>query len=287
MIVLAGSPLASDSGLSLLKNEQSARPTGLGGAGVALAGDPSFLPYNPAAATGLDKFTASFGHTTFWENVRFESGFFGTRLWPKIYLHGHLRFATVDNIEQRHTASSEPEAYFANSDLMGKIGLTYQVTDRLAAGFGVGWAFEKIEAWRGSKMNLDLGVIGRVYDSLSLGASVTGIGGDMTLLKDGAVASDRIPLPTTWRFGGSYHYDRYLGVADVVTLDEETHFHFGAEAQIHEYFSLRAGYMTGWDSKHFSAGASFGMRNIRVDYAFLPFSNNLGTSHLFNLTFSL
>jgi hypothetical protein len=52
-------------------------------------------------------------------------------------------------------------------------------------------------------------------------------------------------------------------------------------------FSVRAGYMSGYDTKDFTMGASFGYRNIIVDYAFVPFGHNLGNSHLFNLTFTL
>jgi hypothetical protein len=87
--------------------------------------------------------------------------------------------------------------------------------------------------------------------------------------------------------GGSYRYDRYLGAVDAVIVDDEFHLNIGAEATLHEYVSLRAGYMANYDTKNFTAGASFTRRNITVDYAFVPYTNNLGTTHLFNLTFSL
>ena len=65
------------------------------------------------------------------------------------------------------------------------------------------------------------------------------------------------------------------------------HLHLGAEASVHEMFTVRAGYMANYDSKNISAGVSFNKRNIGVDYAFVPYTNDLGTSHLFNFTFSL
>ena len=32
---------------------------------------------------------------------------------------------------------------------------------------------------------------------------------------------------------------------------------------------------------------TFTKRNIKIDYAFVPYSNDLGSTHLFNFTFSI
>lgn len=288
-ILLAGVPaVAADAGLALLKNEHAARPAAMGAAVASIGADPTVAVYNPAAAVGLDKFTASFGHTIFWDDIRFESGAFGTRLWTDIYLHGNLRLASVDGLELRdEVPSEEPLGNFDSHDLSGRFGLAYRVNDMINAGFGVGWVYEKIESWRGAAFNVDLGVQVQPRPDLRLGAAVIGLGSDLTLTKDGAVSSREIPLPTTWRLGGSYRYHMVLAAADVVIVDEDTHLHLGAEGTVVDYFKLRAGYMTGYDSKDFSAGAAFTIRDVTVDYAFLPFSNDLGTSHLFTVTFSL
>ena len=91
----------------------------------------------------------------------------------------------------------------------------------------------------------------------------------------------------TYRVGGSYRYQRYLGALDLVAVDGTAHPHAGVEANLHESFSARAGYMAGYDSKNFTAGLSFSRRNISIDYAFVPYSNFLGTAHMFNLTIML
>jgi hypothetical protein len=288
LIAGPGAANASDAGLALLKNEHAARPGAMGAAVSAIGADPAVAVYNPAAAVGLDKFTAAFGHTIFWENIRFESGAFGTRLWTDVYLHGNIRLASVDDLELRdEIPSAEPLGTFSSNDIAGKFGLAYRINDMFSAGFGVGWVFEKIESWRGSAFNIDLGLQAQARPNLRFGASVTGLGGDLVLIKDGSVSSDDIPLPTTWRVGATYQWRMILGAADVVIVDDESHLHLGAEGALHEYLALRAGYMTGYDSKDFTAGAAFTIRDVTVDYAFLPFSNDLGTSHLFTLTFSL
>jgi hypothetical protein len=72
-----------------------------------------------------------------------------------------------------------------------------------------------------------------------------------------------------------------------VVLDYEAHIHLGAEGWLHPKAAVRAGYMTGYDTRNFTAGATFKHRNLGVDYAFVPFSSNLGNSHLLNLTVRL
>jgi hypothetical protein len=274
-------------GLAMLRTEHGARPAGMAGAYVSITNDPNAVPYNPANAVGVSNFTASFGHTAYWENIRLESGYFAANLSSQLYLHGGMRFAVVNDIENRQYPTLEPDALFDAHDVSFKAGLAYRISERVAAGLSAGWFIEEIGGWRGSSFNVDLGVQASPANNLNVGASVTNLGHDFRLELSGVVGSDDIPLPTTYRVGGSYRYDSYVGALDVVVLDEKVHPHVGAEARLHEMFMLRTGYMFNYDSKGFTAGASFTKRNMSIDYAFVPFSNNLGTSHMFNFTFSL
>jgi hypothetical protein len=136
---------------------------------------------------------------------------------------------------------------------------------------------------------VDLGALVTPRQDLAIGASVTNLGPSFTLGYSGAEDSEEISLPTTYRLGASYQYRKYLGAADLVVVDDEAHVHIGAEARLHEYLGLRAGYMTGYDVKDFTAGASFHavQYNLVLDYGFVPYSGNLGTSHLINLTIAI
>ncbi len=288
--VLAGSAGAAESvsGLFMLKSDHGARPAGMGAAFASIAADPNAVAYNPAASAGLTKFTASFGHTEYWDNIRLESGYFGMNLSSRTFLHGGIRFGIDDDIEKRGLVpTTEPDALFDAHDVSFKGGVSYRFNEKLSAGASMGWFLQEIEGYRGSAFNIDLGAIYAVRPNLSLGAAITSLGPDFNITKSGQPGSDDISLPTTYRLGGSYTYLRYLGSADIVILDDDFHMHFGAETAIRENFRVRAGYMAGYDTKSFTAGASFLIQDLAVDYAFLPFSNNLGTSHLFNLTFSL
>ncbi len=274
-------------GLAVLKTEQGARPAGMAAAFVSISEDPNAVFYNPANAAGIKKFTASFGHTAYWENIRLESGCVAAKLLSHLYVHGGIRFAVVDNIENREFPTLEPDDLSDAHDVSLKAGLAYRFSERVAAGIAAGWFIEKIGGWRGSAFNIDLGVQAAPKDNVSLGASVTNLGSDFYLEMNGVVGSRDISLPITYRLGGSYRYESYLGALDLVALDDKLHLHVGAEGRMHELFALRAGYMFNYDSKNFTAGASFTKRNMTIDYAFVPYSNNLGTSHVFNFTFSL
>ncbi len=287
-IAFTVSAARAQDGLALMKVEVGARPAAMGGAFVSVQGDPMSAVYNPAGATGTSKFSASFGHIEYWDNIRLETGYFSARSTNRLFLHGGIKYAAVSDLERRVDPTSQADLFSAH-DVSFKGGLAYRITDKISAGFGIGWFVEKIESYRGSAFNADFGIIAAVRPGLNLGASMTNFGSDFRLGFPGGQTSEYISLPTTYRVGGSYRFKDYLGAMDIVVLDDKAHAHFGAEANLHEYLSLRAGYMTGYDTKNFTAGASFywTQYNLAIDYAFVPYSDNLGTTHLVNITFGI
>jgi hypothetical protein len=286
VVMVAAGASASD-GLALMKVEHGARIAGMGSAAVSLVDDPNGTAYNPAGIMGIRKFTASFGHTAYWENVRLESGYFAMNLSERMFVHGGIRFASVDNLQQRLIPSAEPQSYFDAHDISFKAGVSYLISPKVSVGLASGWYMEKIQTYQGSSFNIDAGLLAKATDRLNIGASITNLGSDFALHSSGAADSRKISLPTTYAAGASYSYDKYTGAMDFVVLDSKAHLHVGAEAKVHELFQVRAGYLFNYDSKNITAGASFTQRNLTIDYAFVPYTNNLGTSHMFNLTFSL
>ncbi len=287
LLVTVGSVLAND-GLSLLRVETGARPTGMGGAFTAIAGTPDAVPYNPANAIGINTFQFSAGHMSYWDNIRMETGHFAVGLSSRMFLHGGIRFAAIDNLEYRgEQASSEPLDYFDAHDASFKAGLSYRINDWLSSGVSIGALTEKIEAWRGGVFTVDVGLLAKAMDNVHVGASVINIGSDLVLSKPSGQDSRPIPIPTTYRFGGTYQYERYLGAVDIVYVNDKAHLHLGAEAEINEVFQVRAGYMFNYDVKDFAAGLSLRKYKLIIDYAFVPYKKDLGTSHVFNLIFNL
>ncbi|RME25591.1 MAG: hypothetical protein D6800_07450 [Candidatus Zixiibacteriota bacterium] len=237
--------------------------------------------------TGVKDINASFGHNTYWGNVRLETGYASTRLGRRSYLHGSIRFAKIDQLEFRTAPTAQPTTFFDAHDVSFKSGIAWDLTDRITAGVAAGWFIEKIEAWRGSAFNVDLGAQMQATPQLRLGASATNLGGDLNLTVTGRTGARPISLPTTYRAGAAYQYDRYLGAVDLVVLDDELHVQVGAEAKLHDVITVRAGYMSNYDTRNVTAGLSLRHRNLTIDYAVVPFTDNLGTAHMFNFTFEL
>jgi len=61
----------------------------------------------------------------------------------------------------------------------------------------------------------------------------------------------------------------------------------GLELLLKQRLALRAGYQTGWDEKGVHAGLGLAFSRYAIDYAFVPFGADLGTSHRFSISLNL
>mgnify|MGYP001020477694 CR=1 FL=1 len=215
--VFCSSAVVGQDGLALMKVETGARPAGMAGAFTAVSGSADAMAYNPAAAFVTDRLTGSFGHVAYWDDIRLESGHVALSLWPKLSMHAGIRYASIGDIEKRgETPSSEPLELFDAQDASIKFGAAYAVTEKVSAGVSAGWYFEKIDQSSGWAFNVDLGVTMQATQSLALGASAMNLGSEMTLDMAGRAMSRPIDLPTQYRAGAAYTYDRVLGTVDVL-----------------------------------------------------------------------
>lgn len=290
VMLLSGMPasdILADDGLAMMKIEAGARASGMGGAFVSIAGDAYSSFYNPAGAAASTKFTTSFGHTAYWQNIRLETAYFCSPLKKSVFVQGGIRWANLGELQLRTSPTSEPDALADANDVSFKGGLAYQVDDKIYAGMSIGWFLENIAAYRGSVFNVDFGALVMPTEDVTFGVSITNLGSKFNLSQAGEVSSRDITVPTTYRVGISYKYKKYLGAVDAVILDNKAHIHLGAEARVYPSIALRAGYMFNYDTKNVTAGTSINWRNLAFEYAFVPYTSNLGTTHLFNLTFQL
>ncbi len=280
-ILLICNPTAfSATGAKFLALETGARPIGMGGAFTAYTSDPYSAAYNPAAAFGIKTFTGSFSHDTYWKNRRYESGYVAFMKGPIVFNIG-LQFSEISDIEARQTATDVPDYLFNSPDLALKFAGAFKINNSITAGMALGWIFEKIDTYRDNAYTLDLGLIILPHSNLTLGLSAMNIGSKMK------INTEEYDIPTGLRVGALYSFKNLKPAIDFVYLDKDLRVHLGGEYFIKNALYLRAGYRFGYDTKNISAGAGFVRKNIRIDYAFTPYKNNLGDSHIFSLTFSL
>ena len=113
VLLLSAVSFAGDDGLSLMKIGHSARISGMGEAVTAIANDVNGSAYNPASINGLTKFSASFGHVSYWDNVNQESLYFGKGIRQNLFWHGGIRYAGVDDLKAYDLfPTDEPLAFF-------------------------------------------------------------------------------------------------------------------------------------------------------------------------------
>lgn len=273
-------------GLSFLKTGVGARSFGMGEASVASAADPSSVYYNPAALTLVNAPQILLMHQAWIQDAHTE--FIGaTTSAGALHLGLGVVSAAVDDIEVR-TVPGEAQSTFSSRNASIGLSAAVDLSSELSVGATGKMLYEKIFVDEATGFAVDLGGIYRFDSSLTFGASLSNLG-SMNELRNEAST-----LPTIFRAGGSYRtplqaIDAMLTTsADIVSIGSEgkTHLHLGAEAEYRRLFALRAGYQSGYDSRSIALG--FGLRQgmLRFDYAFVPFSRDLGSTHTLALLFS-
>ncbi len=145
---------------------------------------------------------------------------------------------------------------------------------------------EKIYVESAQGFAVDVGVRYRLMTpGFFLGAALQNMGSTTTL------AAKKITLPTTMRFGAAYLLPfkiqsvTWLLTTDFVKLyKENSHFNIGSELYPFSLLSLRIGYQTGFEEKGLSAGFGLVFNHFQFDYAYVPFSSDLGSSQRLSLT---
>lgn len=267
------------SGLTMMAVEAGARPVGMGGAFTAITADPYSAAYNPSATWGITALAGSFGYNTHWENTRIETGYL-TFEKRSVTITAGIQFAAVDKLEGRTEATADYIEFSAH-DVSLKLGAAFELEKNYILGFSLGWMYEKIDVYDGSAFNFDLGLLMQPHQDLNIGLAVLNFGSTMK------IREESYDLPTSYRGGISYKFNRFISAVDLVSKHGDIHLHFGGEYNLDDRFFLRGGYRFGYDTKDFSAGVGFSKRNLRIDYAFLPHKGGLSDSHLFNLTFEI
>lgn len=278
---------AAEDGLALLKVDAFATPSGMGNAYTSISNDVAGPTFNPALSAGMPGFVMHFSHNTHWKNSGVLAAAFVAPVSPRVSVHGMIHYGSVGNIEARSIPSSSPISTFDAFNVSFKGGASYAIHADWTVGGSLGWVIDKISDFRGSAVNADFGIHGKITEKISFGIAGLNLGGDYRLESPGQPSSRDVSLPSSLRSGISYRYSRIVAAIDFVHADDKGHVHAGIEASLHELIALRAGYMSGYDSRNFAAGVSLSKHNLSFDYAFVPYSNELGTSHIFGLSLNL
>lgn len=289
LMILAGLSLAGvyrDAGLGLypfLKMDVGARVAALGGTG-AVNGDELAIFSNPALLAGREASMAA-GYNDWFGSTR--QNYIAAVTGLGRLFTGSLAFRSVytSGIEYRESASSDPSDTFNASDfsINGAIAAS---AGRFDLGLGIKIIHEKIWLESSNGWAVDLGFNYHPAPSVLLTAAY--------LHSGPAVIMDEedFRFPRTWVFGSKWNNSFSFGDLSVSgqlmrPLDNQTRAGFGMEFSPVKWAALRGGWKLNDNSSDLTAGAGFNTSGWALDYAFVPGSFALGTSHRFSLSRSL
>jgi Uncharacterised protein family (UPF0164) len=275
----------ASTGLTFLKLGVGGRAIGMGEAYSALSNDAAGIYYNPAGiATGSED-EITFMHKDWVFGTAIE--YLGAIVHTGSFALGFgLNSTNVDNIEIRQEPGPALGT-FGVHDLAISATASWRVDTSLSIGATGKFLYEKIYVDESSGAAFDVGAKYQLNRNVAVAAAISNIGSTSEL------ASTSTSLPSTYRFGAAYSSETtgefgYTFAADLLKVPQDagSRFHVGAETVYDSFLSLRAGYQFGYDAKGYSVGLGVRYGLVQIDYAFVPFLDDLGNTHTFALTFN-
>jgi len=286
LVLLPGLALAApgETGFAFLKLGVGARAMGLGSAYVALADDPTAVHWNPAGLAGISGTQVTAMHNEWIQDFRQEFVAVGSHLGPGALGVGFSGFYSSEFEKRDDTGVLIGHYGFNDIAITGAYGA--RVVEGFDAGVAVRYIREMIDQWDATAFTGDLGARYRLRDTgVSFGATVQNVGGKP---KFDQVA---FKIPRTFRVGAAVSRPLpSLQGRGTLTAElrkaraDDTHFHAGAEYLYRDRVALRVGGKFGYDDEKVSFGLGLAKDWIHFDYALVPLSSNLGTTHFFSLT---
>ena len=274
LLLLVPGLLHAQAGLSSLRLSAGARPAAMADIGAALAGPDAA---NPAALAASGQRAYAFSHNAWIEGIAQEHAHL-------VYQRAHSAWALraqvwqADGLELRTGPSSEPLGEFGVYELSTGIAYARHLQSGLRLGGQLKLVRQSISTAVASGWAVDLGLLHALSADLTLGAALLNAG-RMNELERTAT-----PLPTEARAGLMYSgLERFtLGFEAQKARDSDLSLHLGSEYRASRRLALRLGYQTA-ENRHISAGLGLIVGSWTVDYAYIPFSSELGEAHRLSL----
>ncbi|GEM_PF-1550963 len=196
---------------------------------------------------------------------------------------GAARFFLVDSkdIEARTAPTSEPDYTFDSHQLYIQLTGARRIVNIANLGVSAKWVHERIDQDNRDGWIFDFGASGE-YRFIRAGIAVKNWGN-----KEMVFRLYRENYPITYRTGIQAEILDYAVIrADWVKPDKlDGWLPLGAEGYIGDYVVLRAGWTAFHDTRNISGGIGVRFRGLRLDYAVVNYSENLGMSHQVTLSY--
>ena len=274
----------ASTGLSFLKLGAGSRAVGLGEAYTAIANDASSTYWNPAGLTNFSGTELMFTHNKWLQDITNEFAALGFRSGKNAFGVSFMS-NSIGGIERRVIASAEPLDVLTAHDIMFGLSYARGFGENLSLGATIKYLYQKIYIESASGLAVDLG--------LQYKTPLQGLRTGVVLQNSGFMSKlqeESTKLPQTIRLGLAYQipFQKLNGEFLLATdwmkiLDSTSHLNFGLEYYFIKYFAIRWGYQTGYEDKGIQGGFGVSFNRYRLDYAYVPFSSDLGNSHRISL----
>ncbi len=272
-------------GLAFLKIGAGAKASAMGNAYAAVTQDATATYWNPAALGTLPGTHISFSHTEWLQDISHE---FLAVTFPAF--GGGVGFSfygiSVDGLERRTTASTEPIGTFQANNLAAAVSYGRALTDGLNLGVSAKYLYEKTFTESAPGYAFDFALNYRL-NSLPINLAV--VAQNFGSMKKFRFESSK--LPALIRIGGSYQLDLAIlnghlivSTEAVKVFDAENWISLGTELLVKKYLLLRLGYQNGIEDRGIAAGFGLQLRRYQLDFGFTPFGSNLGQAQKFSIS---
>jgi hypothetical protein len=278
---------AGNSGLSFLKIGPSAKSIGASDIGL-LNSDLSSVYYNPASVNLLTSSSVLFTHQMWVQDLTSEILNANFSLFGLPFAVG-VNTTKIDGFEVRTNPTEIPDATFNVNYFYGSLSTGFSLYENLKFGVTIKYLYESLLSDDASGTGYDFGLLySNLIDKLTIGASMRNLG-SMNELRN-----EKTELPTDLIFNATYKLNFQNASLDLLPVigiqkyleTDNLHFHIGTETTYDKQFSLSVGYITGYDSKGFTAGAGVFWNGFNIDYAFTPFSYGIGNANTITLAYT-
>jgi len=259
------------------------------GTGEAFVADPTSLQsiiINPANIVSLKQYGILFSHTEWIQDIRTEF----LSIAAPISL-GNLSLSigntSVDDIELRDVPGS-PIGTFNSQSTFFQLTYGIELTETIKLGIAPKYLYEKIFVDEATGYGIDAGLLYiPPIENLIIGFSLTNYGSLAAFRKE------QNDLPAQIRLGGTYSFS-----FDEITFRTAAAFSselgmainflsLGGEAIFDNTITARLGYKAGYITRGLSAGIGIRYNIANINYAYAPFSMQLGNAHIISIEFIL
>ncbi|MDX1700580.1 MAG: PorV/PorQ family protein [Melioribacteraceae bacterium] len=278
---------AGNTGLSFLKIGPSARSIGAGDLGF-LDSDPSSVFHNPASVTQQSSEGVQFTHQGWIQDLTSEILHANFSMIGLPFTVG-VNTTKISGFEARTLPTDTPDATFNANYFYGSLSTGFNLIDNVEFGISIKYLYESLLSDDASGTGYDFGLLYTdLIENLVIGASIRNLGSMEELRNEKTKLPSDLIVNARYSFefeNSQFGFSPIAGIQKYLEQDK-IHLHVGTEASYDEQFFLRAGYVSGYDSKGLTTGAGFYWNGFNIDYAYTPFSYGIGNANTISLMYT-